>query len=291
MEKIIRNIRSNTNGTIFNRTSQCLAFADDVVILGRSVKYINDTVKDMSEVAEQIGLSINSMKTKYMRNKQESTENMDEITIKINNQNYERVNSFKYLGTEITSANDIETEIKARLSTANKAYYAFQTLFKKRYISRSLKVQIYKTVIRPIAIYGAESWTLTKKSEELVRIWERKILRKIYGPTCDNGLWRMKMNHELYDKFKSPDIIAIIKVRRLEWLGHVMRMQNQRTAKKILEGKPEGRRRIGRPRLRWLDDVEADLREMGVKRWRKKAVDRQEWASILKEAKAKLKGL
>ena len=76
----------------------------------------------------------------------------------------------------------------------------------------------------------------------------------------------------------------------MEWLGHVIRINEIRSVKKIFEGKLEGRTGTGRPRLRWIDDVEDDLRKLGVKRWRVKALDREEWASIISEAKAKLKG-
>ena len=84
--------------------------------------------------------------------------------------------------------------------------------------------------------------------------------------------------------------MTIIKIQRLEWLGHVIRVNETRSVKKIFEGKLEGRRGKGRPRLRWINDVEDDLRKLGVKRWRTKALDREELASILREAKAKLKG-
>jgi len=76
----------------------------------------------------------------------------------------------------------------------------------------------------------------------------------------------------------------------LEWLGHVIRMNETRSVKKNFEGKLEGRRGRGRPRLRWINAVEGDLRKLGVKRWRTRALDREEWASIIREAKAKLKG-
>jgi len=76
----------------------------------------------------------------------------------------------------------------------------------------------------------------------------------------------------------------------LEWLGHVVRMNETRSVKKIFEGKLEGRRGKGRPRLRWINDVEDNLRKLGVKQLRTKALEREEWASIIKEAKAKLKG-
>jgi transcription termination factor 2 len=97
-------------------------------------------------------------------------------------------------------------------------------------------------------------------------------------------------NEELMTKYKAPDIVNVIKIRRLEWLGHVVRMNETRSVKKIFEGKLEGRRSRGRPKLRWINYVEDDLKELGVKRWRTKALEREEWASTIKEAKAKLKG-
>jgi len=102
--------------------------------------------------------------------------------------------------------------------------------------------------------------------------WEGKILRKIYGPTKENGQWRIKTNAELITKYKAQDIVNI-KIRRFEWLKHVVRMNETRSVKKIFEGKLEGRRGRGRPRLRWINDVEEDLRKLGVKRWRTKALE------------------
>jgi len=90
-------------------------------------------------------------------------------------------------------------------------------------------------------------------------------LRKIYGPTKENGWWRIKTNEELMTKYKTPDIVSIIKIRRLEWLGHMVRMNETRSVKKIFEGKLEGRRGRGRPRLGFINDVEDDLRKLGVK--------------------------
>jgi len=120
--------------------------------------------------------------------------------------------------------------------------------------------------------------------------WEREILGEIYGPTKENEQWRIKTNEELMTKYKAPDIENVIKIRRLEWLGHVVRMNETRSIKKIFEGNLEGRRGRGPPRLRWINDVEDDLRKLDVKRWRMKTLEREEWASIIKEAKAKLKG-
>jgi hypothetical protein len=84
--------------------------------------------------------------------------------------------------------------------------------------------------------------------------------------------------------------VNVIKIRRLEWLGHVVRINETRSVKKIFEGKLEGRRGRGRPRLRWINDVEDELRKLSVQRWRTKVLEREKWASIIKEVKAKLKG-
>jgi hypothetical protein len=112
--------------------------------------------------------------------------------------------------------------------------------------------------------------------------WERKILRKISGQKSEQGVWRIRSNLEIQNMYKSPDIVTEIKVRRLEWLGHVIRMEDTRLPKMVLNAKPEGRREVERPRLRWLDDVEADIKKaLGVKRWRIKAQDRKEWSAIL----------
>jgi hypothetical protein len=100
----------------------------------------------------------------------------------------------------------------------------------------------------------------------------------------------MISNLEIQNVYKSPDIVNEIKVRRLEWFEHVVRMEDIRLPKTVSNAKPEGRCGVGRPRLRWLDDVEADIKALGVKRWRIKAQDRREWSAILREAKDKLKG-
>jgi hypothetical protein len=95
----------------------------------------------------------------------------------------------------------------------------------------------------------------------------------------------MRTNQELRELYKDLDIVSDIKEKRLEWIGHVLRMDQEKRFKKRSESKLEGRSR-GRPRLRWLEVIEKNLRQMKFKRWRPKAVDREERASIIKEAQA-----
>jgi len=89
---------------------------------------------------------------------------------------------------------------------------------KSRALNRSLKLKIHKTLIRPAVTYGCEAWTLTNRNEQQLRIFERKILRKIVVPVQEeNGIWRIRKNHELNELIGSADIVRFIKAE--EWPG------------------------------------------------------------------------
>jgi hypothetical protein len=113
-----------------------------------------------------------------------------------------------------------------------------------------------------------------------LRVFENRVLRRIFGPKRDEvtGEWRRLHNIELYALY-SPNIIRVIKSRRLRWAGHVARMGERRCAYRVLAGKPEGRRPLGRPRRRWEDNIKMDLREVGWggMDWVNLAQDRDSW--------------
>ena len=159
---------------------------------------------------------------------------------------------------------------------------------KSRALNRSLKLKIYTTLIRPVVANGCEAWTLTSRNEQQLRIFERKILRKIFGPIQDgNGILRIRKNHELNELVGNADIGRFIKSRRMVWLGHVMRMDRGRMPRRILDWKPMARRIRGRPRKRWIEDVEEDIQTIGIRGWRKLSKERNgmEWKKIAEKAK------
>ena len=117
------------------------------------------------------------------------------------------------------------------------------------------------------------------------RIFVRKILRLIYGPVNDNGIWRIRCISELCTIYSEPYIVKVVKIGRLRCLKHLFRMQELDRCRKYTLLKPEGTRRVGKPELRWLESVEEDLKTMGVRNWRRKSRDRDEWRTILEEAK------
>ena len=159
-------------------------------------------------------------------------------------------------------------------------------MFNSSLISRNSKLQIYRTLVRPVVTYGSESWTLSMEEERALAVFERKILRKIYGPLKENELWRIRRNDELESIIKGENIVRFIKCQRIRWLVHIERMQDITIPKKKMYGKLYATRRRGRPKMRWLDDVSTDLRRMGIKEWRDRARDRETWWRIVKEAKA-----
>ena len=101
-----------------------------------------------------------------------------------------------------------------------------------------------------------------------------------------NGLWRRRMNSEIYKIFREPDVIKNIKIRRMKWAAHVSRMDEGNPVKKVFVAKPFTPRRRGRPNLRWLDSVESDFKIIGVKNWRTRAKNRQAWWNLQQKALA-----
>jgi hypothetical protein len=148
-----------------------------------------------------------------------------------------------------------------------------------------VKIKIYKAIILHVVLYGCETWSLTLREEHRLRLFENRVLRRIFGPKRDEvtGGWRKLHNEELHGLHSSPSIVRVNKARRVRWAGHVARMGEVRGAYNILIGRPEGRRPLGRPRRRWEDNIKIDLREMGFGDvdWIHWAQDRDRWRALV----------
>jgi hypothetical protein len=135
-----------------------------------------------------------------------------------------------------------------------------------RLLSGNVKVKIYKTIILPVVLYGCETWSLTLREEHGLRVFDNRVLRRLFGSNRYEvaGEWRKFHNEELHNLYSSPDIIRQVKSRRMRWAEHVARMAKERKVYKVLVGKSEGKRPLGRPRRRWEDGIRMDLREIGL---------------------------
>lgn len=272
-------------GSVINKLKQMCAYADDIALVARTKRALNETFVDLERECNKVGLFINIDKTKYMRMASEDVR-VVENEIDIGGHNFGAVPSFKYLGAILSHNNKVSDEINSRIMAGNRAYFAQIKLIKSKLLYRQTKIHLYKTLIRPIVTYGSETWTMTDADVNALRVFERKIYRRIYGPIKEGEVWRLRRNDEINGVIGNEDIVRFIKASRLRWIGHVERMDQERIQRRIMNSQIMGVRKRGRPRKRWVQDVEEDLRKMGIRRWKIEAQNRDGWRRIAREAKA-----
>ena len=291
LESVIRKTELNRRGTIMTRSVQILAFADDVNIIARSQRDMSEAFLTLSNAAKEIGLQINYEKTKYQQIMDRTGRRQIPLqNITIDTHNIEVVTEFVYLGSLVNNNNDMSAEIKRRIYLASRAYFGLNRFLKSDILSRRTKCQLYRVLIKPVLMYASETWTLTQNDERLLGTFERKILRHIYKGINENGEWRRRYNFELYQEFKQPDIVTSIKIGRLRWMGHVERMSETETAKQIIRQVPVGKRVPGRPKARYMEQVQSDIATLNIQNWKIAARNRAEWKKLLEQAKT-LRGL
>jgi hypothetical protein len=178
----------------------------------------------------------------------------------------------------------IQEEVKRRLNSGNAFYHSVHNPLSSRLLSKNVKFRIYRTIIFPLVLYGCETWSLTVREEHKLRVFENRVLR-IFGPKRDGVTlrWRKLHKEEIHHLYPSPSIIRIIKSKRMKWSGHVARMGEQRNVYRLLVGQPEGKRPLGRPRRRSIDNIKMDLLEIGlsVVDWVGLAQDRYRWRALV----------
>jgi len=179
-------------------------------------------------------------------------------------------------------SNSVEEEIIERMVLGTKAYYANLKFFKSRLVTKQSKLKLYRTVIRPIVTYASETWVLKETIIQKLLVFERKILRRIFGPTKESQIWRVKTNEELDKLIKHKNIINYIKAQRLSWFGRIQRMPDTRTVK-ICNWKLT-KRSHGRPKYRWEDNIKQDICQVKIN-WIACVQDRRKWKEVIEKAK------
>jgi len=134
-------------------------------------------------------------------------------------------------------------------------------------LSKNINIRIYRNIVLAVVFYGCETWSLTLRQECRLRVLENRALRRILGPERDEvrAEWRKPHNEELNCLYSSPNIVRCDDIEKNEWAGHGACMGERRGVYRVLMGKLERKRPLGRPRRRWKDNIEMDLQEVG--RW------------------------
>jgi len=263
-----------------------LAYADDIDIIGRSGQEVEDVLGSLAGAACDLGLGVNWDKTKYMVVSRTGREN---TSVSVGAGSLEWVKSFKYLGATLTEDNSESTEISARILSANRSYFSLAKVLGNRLLSRRNKLRIYKTIIRPVVVYACETWAMTVRDMHRLDRFERKVLRRIFGPRRDGagpGFRNLRSNEEVMAMYADVPLSGYVRTQRLRWAGHVARMGTNRLARATLDSGPGGTRPVGRPRLRWGDRVAEDASLLGSENWWEDAQNRQGWREILSVAEA-----
>ena len=138
-----------------------------------------------------------------------------------------------------------------------------------------------RTIILPVVLYGCETWSLILTGERNLRVFENRALRRVFVSKKDEvpEEWRKLHSEELSDLYSLPNIVRVVKSRKMRWAGHVARMGEGRGVRRIMMGKPEGKRPLGRPRREWEDNIKMDLQKVGGScgDWMDLAQDRDIW--------------
>jgi hypothetical protein len=181
LERAARAIRTNPGEIIYNRMTQHMAYADDLVITAQTKAALSGATEEFEDAATSLGLRLNEEKTKYMKTTR--CPGRKEEKVRLMGRDFPTCGSFKYLGAIVTEANDTN----ARIEAGNRCMFAVHKILRFRSLTRKVKLLVYKTIIRPVVTYASETWTLTKENERALRVWERIVLRKIYGPMVESG--------------------------------------------------------------------------------------------------------
>jgi len=255
-------------------------FADDVALLSSSSTYMAEVVEDLNRKSEPYNLHISVGKTKVM-NVGESSDGCN-CNIGIHGQNFEVVDKFCYLGSMVSSDGSVSREVKRRIGMSLTAFQSLKTsLWKRKEISVPIKMMVYRAIVLSRLLYGAETWALTTRDLQRLEAFQMFCLRRILRIS-----WMSHVSNDVIrERCQQPSMEALIRQKRLRWLGHVQRMNiDVRLPKQLLWGRlSKGTRRQGGRKKRWFDVCMQDLKECGMMcSWKDICLNRNEWATAIK---------
>jgi hypothetical protein len=184
LEYAITRVQESQECLKLKETQQNLVYVDDVGMVKEGTDTVKKNTQPLLDAGKGVGLEVNSGKNKYILMSCSRTIGQ-KYSIKIASRCLADLGKFKYLGTTLTDQNCVHKEIKSSLNSGNACCRSVQSLLSSRLLSRNVKVKMYRTIIVPVVLYGCETWSLTLREEHRLGVFEKRVLRGIFGPTGD----------------------------------------------------------------------------------------------------------
>jgi len=247
MDRIIKEVKATGKGFTTDKGEiKIICYADDAVLISENEDELQRMLYRLHLMAKRFNMRISIAKTKSLVVAKEPIR----CKLAIDNEIVEQVMSFRYLGAEITADQNRIHEVKEQVNKASRiAGYLRNFVWKNNYMNRETKIRIYKTCIRPIMTYAAETRADTRRTKAILRTTEMRILRTIVGCTVRDRV----RNEQIRNICDIYDIVRWTRKRCREWNMHVSRMSDDRLAKRARDGRPFTRRPPGRPPKRWRE--------------------------------------
>ena len=269
---------SSTGIQVFDTKISHLEYADDLVLVSSSFDELSRQLERLVTECRRWGLTVNAAKTKVMTVERSTTSYPGVV---LDGTEVERVEGFTYLGHWVAADGSIESEVKARINRASKSWRSLGgALVGQKQLSGRTKCKLFRAIVVPSLVYGAETWPATEGLLKRLDTFQSRCLRRIWGINW----WDYIRTEDVLHRSHQPSVSTIIRRSRLRWFGHVMRMDEIRLPKRILDWKPCGTRPRGRPRSRWIDLVSQDLCNCGIQSMeeaKREAQDRGKWQRLV----------
>ena len=255
-----------------------LQYADDCALVADSAQNLQDVLNSVSRLYTRLGLKINVQKTKYIQ--YTSGPQDSSPTLSIEGSVLKKVDCFRYLGSNISSSCRLDDEINFRICKATSAFGRLNPMvFQNKNLKLKTKISVYNAVVISALLYGSEAWTLYRRQVKDLDKFHMNSLRRIIGIT-----WRDKVPHtEVLRRTGCTSLETILNRNLLRWLGHVVRMDEDRLPKQLLYGElAEGRRSAGGQLRRYKDIAKRTLKacHMQPECLEGQASDRQQWRTL-----------
>ena len=233
----------------------CMLFADDILLCSTRRDHVERKLEEWRTAMEERGLKISRRKTEYLG----CNEHQD-AEIQLQGEPLKRVKTFTYLGSTLAEDGELDAEVTHRVQSGWKNWKRVSGVLCDRRMNMKIKGKVYRTVVRPALMYGAETWALKKAQEKKLEVAEMRMLRWMCGVTKLDKI----RNERIRGTTKVGEITKKVQERRLKWYGHVMRREEHYVGRRAMVMKVQGRRKRGRPKRRWLDKVKDDIKEKGL---------------------------